>query len=236
MEYPKIENLYASNGAQDSSRRRGPEFGFKAPGAEQIARWLVTEKVDGMNMRVIWRPYPLSEESDPNGELLIYGRSDKAQITGDLAAYMRETFTYERLVETFGLDELDSGPMGDGDSWVLRLPEEVVLFGEGFGPGVQKAGHAYGGAKRFILFDVVVNGHWLTWDNVVDVAQKLGIPHVPVLARGVDLETAKSFVQSSELLPAGSEHIEGIVARTDPYLFDWRGHRIIFKYKVRDLA
>lgn len=227
MEYPKTENLYAANGAQDSTSRSGPEFGFRVPGVGLISKWLVTEKVDGMNMRVVWRPHPISEKSDPYGELLIYGRTDRAQIPGDLAVYMRERFTHLALRKAF-----DTSDPGEPEG---QYPEEVVLFGEGFGPGIQKAGQAYGGEKRFILFDVVVNGVWLSFDDVEDVARKLDIPTVPVLCKSCTLDDAKAVVNVSVLQPRESEHIEGIVARTDPYLFDQRGNRITFKYKVRDL-
>lgn len=214
MEYPKTENLYASNGEQGKTYKRGPEFGFKAPGVEQISRWLVTEKVDGTNMRVIFEPAA-------ERVVTIAGRSDRAQIPPDLLRYMEETFTEAKLFEAFADDE------GIG-------PSRAVLFGEGFGPGIQKAGSSYGGSKRFILFDVLVGDWWLNWENVVDVARKLDIPTVPVLAKDVTLEQAKTFIAQSELLPAGSEHIEGIVVRTDPYLFDGRGKRVMFKHKVRD--
>jgi hypothetical protein len=223
--YPKTENLYASNGVNGPEYARGPEFGVKAPGATQIAHWLVTEKVDGMNMRVVvdFSPYPQREPA-----VQIKGRSDNAQIPKDLLAYMQETFTPLSLTLAF-----DTGDLGDPEA---HLPAEVVLFGEGFGPGIQKAGQAYGGEKRFILFDVVVDGHWLRWSDVEDVASKLGVPTVPVLARDVDLWEALEYVDKSELQEPGSEHIEGIVVRTDPYLFDGRGNRVMFKYKVRDLA
>lgn len=209
MEYPKTENLYASS---EDHRSRGPEYGYKAPGADQIAKWLVTEKVDGTNMRVIFEP-----NSSPSVKIL--GRSDRANVHPDLYRHMADTFTDAKLCEAF--------PDVDGI---------VILYGEGFGPGIQKAGVAYGGDKRFSLFDVKVGDWWLSWANVCDVARKLDIPTVPLLAADVDLETAKALVHTSELLPAGSEHIEGIVCRTDPYLFDQRGKRVMFKYKVRDLA
>lgn len=226
MIYPKTENLYASNGAQDGTRARGPEFGLRVPAAMQISRWLVTEKVDGMNMRVVWAP---ELTGDP---VTILGRSDNAQIPKDLLAPMRETFTNEALVKAFGGY---ATTFTSGESVLVDLPDTVVLFGEGFGPGIQKAGQAYGGVKRFALFDVVVDGHWLRWSDVEDVAAKLGIPTVPVLARDVDLWEALEYVDASELQAEGSEHIEGIVVRTDPYLFDGRGNRVMFKYKVRDL-
>lgn len=216
MEYPKTENLYASNEINGAGRKRGPEFGFKASAVDQISKWLVTEKVDGTNMRVIFEPAALDRC------VVIAGRTDRAQIHPDLLRHMEDTFTEAKLFDAFADDS------GIG-------PARVVLFGEGYGPGIQKAGVSYGGNKRFILFDVNVDGHWLSWDNVCDVAEKLGVPTVPVLGRGVSLAEAEALVAKSELL-SDSEHIEGIVVRTDPYLFDGRGKRVMFKHKVRDLS
>jgi hypothetical protein len=225
VEYPKTENLYARD---PETHKVGPEYGFRQPEVGLISRWLVTEKVDGMNMRVVWRPYPVSEESDPNGELLFFGRTDRANIPGDLRAHMQAAFTDAQMREVFSIVKA-----GDAS---LTYPDEVILFGEGYGPGIQKAGQAYGGEKRFILFDVVVNGTWLQWEDVLDVGCALGVPTVPVLCESCTLEEAKTIVAEtwSNLLNS-SEHVEGIVARTEPPLFDRRGKRIGFKYKVRDL-
>jgi hypothetical protein len=217
VEYPKTENLYARD---PETHKVGPEYGFRQPEVGLISRWLVTEKVDGMNMRVVF------ETIDGIGSTLRFaGRSDRANIPGDLRTHMEQTFTLAKMVEAFGTREDDR----------LELPESVVLFGEGFGPGIQKAGQAYGGEKRFILFDVVVDGTWLRWDDVVDVGCALGVPTVPVICESCTLEDAKSLVRSSWLQARDSEHIEGIVARTEPPVFDRRGKRVGFKYKVRDL-
>lgn len=230
-EYPKIENLYASNGERGAGYRRGPEFGFKLPAVEQISKWLVLEKVDGMNIRVI---FEAGNGAAPT--LRFAGRTDKANLPGDLVAYLEETFTIDRMIRTFGHTHEEQP-----DVW--HIPESVVLFGEGFGPGIQKAGQAYaditGGAKRFILFDALVDRRWwLSWDNIVDVAQKLFVAHVPVLARDADLDMIDMIVSDRESLLQlpGGEHVEGVVARTDPYLFDARGQRVMFKHKVRDLS
>lgn len=237
-EYPKIENLYASNGEQGSGYRRGPEFGFKLPAVEQISKWLVLEKVDGMNIRVIFQA---GNGAAPT--LRFAGRTDRANLPGDLVEFLQEKFTIDRMIKTFGHthDEGDMNAFGEPVK-VWHVPESVVLFGEGFGPGIQKAGQAYaditGGEKRFILFDALVDGRWwLSFDNVVDVAQKLFVPHVPVLMRDADLDTVDWLVRNrrSRLQLDGGEHVEGVIARTDPYLFDARGNRVMFKHKVRDL-
>lgn len=238
MEYPKTENLWASNGLQGRDYARGPEFGFKLDSFGQIDRWLVTEKVDGMNMRVRFQPYGWSD--DPEAPVLDFlGRTDRANIPGDLLTYMSETFSVEQMLGAF-----DYGEYSDelGYAW----QHQVTLFGEGYGPGIQKAGQAYaditGGQKRFILFDVLVRSPsgewWLSWENVCDVAHKLGIPTVPVLAVNADLDLIQMLVEdrASALQLPGGEHVEGVVARTDPYLFDGRGRRVMFKHKVRDLV
>lgn len=210
-EYASIKNLYKMD---EADHKRGPEDGFSNDAFGGFT-WLVTEKVDGMNMRVI-----LDLEADP--VFRIAGRSDKAQIPGDLMDFMLAQFKANEVAEVFANE--------DGS-----IPSPIVLYGEGYGPGIQKVGAAYGGVKRFILFDVKVGNTWLDWDDVVDVAGKLFIPHVPVLGRGLTLEEAKALVHDSELLGHGHEHVEGFVARSEPQLFDKWGQRLVFKYKVRDL-
>lgn len=225
-EYPKTENLYARDPETHIS---GPEWGFRMPEVGQVGRWLVLEKVDGMNMRVVYEPG--AEPPDVH----IYGRTDRANIPGDLRDHMGSVFDSDKLWDIFM-------PPSDDPAWGCDChpvekapgPNEVILYGEGYGAGIQQGGH-YGPEKRFILFDVRVDGKWLDWDDVVDVAEKLDIETVPVLARGVDLETAKKYVSYSCLLGHEHEKVEGIILRTDPYLFDWRGNRVMAKYKVRDL-
>jgi hypothetical protein len=214
VEYPKIDNLFN----RDPDTHKTPsDLGFRAEGVEQIGRWLVTEKIDGMNMRVVWEPDTLAAPA-------IYGRTDRAQIPGDLLALMQETFTHDALIEAFR-DEAD------------QIPERVVLFGEGFGAGIQSGGH-YGPTKQFRLFDVVVNGSWLSWANVTDVAEKLGIETVPVLHEEASLDYVQVLAEdgASSLLGDGHPKVEGVIARTDPYLFTQRGNRVMFKAKVKDLT
>jgi hypothetical protein len=218
MEYPKTENLYARD---PESHVCGPEYGFRMREIGLVSTWLVLEKVDGMNMRVVFEP----GEDEP---VKILGRTDRAQIPGDLRASIESWATFDALASTFlDLGETKSAPLCD----VTVGPAKVILYGEGYGAGIQSGGH-YRPDKGFILFDVVVDGTWLAWDNVVDVAAKLGIERVPVLARGVDLETAKTYVSTSHLTDGP---VEGIIGRTDPYLFTGRGQRVAFKFKGRDL-
>ena len=72
-----------------------------------------------------------------------------------------------------------------------------MLYGEGYGAGIQKGGGDYSPEKRLILFDVLVTdidgrGWWLSDENVRDVGAKLGLEVVPLvgemtLAEATDL-------------------------------------------------
>lgn len=229
--YSSIENLYASNGVQGKGIERGPEYGFSRPEFGLISKWLVTEKVDGTNIRVKYT----------NGRVEFAGRTDKANLPADLITNLQATFSPERFFEVFAHPE---------SAEIERLiAPDVCLYGEGYGPGIQKAGQFYGGVKRFILFDVLVmssapadaegnrRGWWLNWEDVVDVAGKLGIEHVPVLAYGASIEDVQALVagRATRLLIDAFDHVEGVVCRTDPYLFDGRGRPLRFKSKIRDL-
>lgn len=228
MEYPKTENLYRRN---PETHVVGPEEGFRQPEVGLIGSWLVLDKLDGMNMRVIYKDGLLPEDA-----VQVYGRTDRAQIPGDLMASILSWATEDRLFSTFAFEAKEqTGLPGDGP--ILATPDEVILFGEGIGPGIQgAAGAAYGGEKRFVLFDVVVDGHWLRWNDVKDVARKLGIGVVSSLGRDCTLEQAKAAAVGPNF-PGGEPRafIEGGILRTDPYVFDWRGNRVGAKYKVRDL-
>lgn len=211
MEYPKTENLYARD---PETHVAGPEHGFRVPEVDLVSKWLVLEKVDGMNMRVIFEP----AADDP---IRILGRTDRANIPGDLLASIQEWATWENFSTAFE----DEYGYGIG-------PSRVILFGEGYGAGIQSGGH-YRPDKGFILFDVLVGDSWLSWANVKGVAEVLGIEHVPAFMEDASLDEAKALVADSHLTEGP---VEGIVCRTDPYLFTGRGKRVMFKYKVRDLA
>lgn len=79
-----------------------------------------------------------------------------------------------------------------------KIKENEIVFGEIFGPGIQK-GYSYGLKEhKFILFDVKVlqpNGSqiWLSPDQVEQYAKDRGFEFVPILYKG---PYNKEFVQS----------------------------------------
>jgi len=111
---------------------------------------------------------------------------------------------------------------------------EVVIYGEGYGAGIQKNGGAYGPIKKLIVFDVLIDGKWwLNWENTCDVASKLNLNVVPFIG-AMTLEDATKVVQQGFKSWIGERNAEGLVGRPAETLFDKKGHRLIIKLKTSD--
>jgi hypothetical protein len=207
--YGKIETLYERD---EKTHRLKPELILKNRVYGLLKTWEFTEKIDGTNVRLIWQ----------DGKLSIGGRTDNAQIHADLVRYLHEAVTPDMMAACF--------PAGaDG------IPVNAVVYGEGYGSGIQSGG-GYSPTKRFIVFDVLVGGQWwLAWENVCDVAAKLGLPVVPYVGT-MTLEEATAKVQSGfrSAIGDGTVRAEGLVGRPLETLFDKKGHRLIVKLKTKD--
>lgn len=207
-EYHKIDTLFE----RDPKSFVVDPARLKASVLGTIDTWEVTEKIDGTNIRVM-----LSEV----GEVSFGGRTNAAMIPAELI---------QHLVKTFQQDKLKAVLWHDG------VPTQVVLYGEGYGAGIQKGGGLYRPDKAFCLFDVLINGEWwLEREAVWDIAAQLKIPTVPYLGR-FTLEQIVAMVR--EPYPSsfgdGTAIAEGIVARPIETLFDRRGKRVIIKLKTKD--
>ena len=139
------------------------------------------------------------------------GKADNSQLPAPLAAWLQSRF-----------------PEPPPD-----LNQTIFLYGEGYGPGIQKAGKLYGGEQRFVLFDIYTNGVWLSRDNVEAIGQQLDLEVVPVIGTGT-LHDLVDVVRNGFTSQWGDFAAEGIVARPVVELQTRRGFRIITKLKTRD--
>ena len=108
----------------------------------------------------------------------------------------------------------------------------TMLYGEGYGPKIQKGGK-YRETQSFILFDVKRGNLWLKNDARYDVAETLDISAVPVVLYGTiqyGIDAVKGGLPSA----LGSFEAEGLVGRPVVPMFDRLGNRIITKIKTRD--
>ncbi len=203
--YHKIQTVFKRN--PDTKFRTLLIGEYALPEFEYLRynNWTFTEKVDGTNIRVFWRPI--------DSYIKIGGRTDNAQIA---------TFLYDRLSEIFTPVNLQG------------FDEPITFYGEGFGAKIQKGGGNYNPkGVDFVLFDVRCGDFWLKREDVIDVAHKLGIGCVPIIGRGT-LPDMVNMAQTGIVSNWGNFSAEGIVARPDVELFGRSGHRIITKIKIKD--
>lgn len=173
-----------------------------------LKTWHWTEKIDGTNIRAIW--------NHETGKLTFGGKTNNAQIHADLVRHLYENLPVENVRAVFP-----------------DVP--AVIYGEGYGAGIQKGGD-YSATKKFIVFDVLVDGKWwLSWDNVLDVAAKLHLETVPEFGE-MPLEQASEMVRAGfqSKLNGGKMKAEGLVGRPLETLFDKKGARLIVKLKTKD--
>src|SRR5438132_1460410 len=102
-EYPKIETLYR----RDDATHKVVQGDIRLPEVVLIKSWLVTEKIDGTNIRVGLKA---------DGSVEYGGRTDNAQIHPLLLKWLANNLPAAKLLAVFALGE------------------EVTLFGEGYGP------------------------------------------------------------------------------------------------------
>lgn len=209
-QYQKIQTVFK----RDAQTKKIVEGDYSLPEFEFLKDnpWVFTEKVDGTNIRVMW-----------NGSAVVFGgKSDNAQIPVPLLYALQALFEgsakKQLFVEQFGSE-----------------PTEVCLYGEGYGPKIQKGGGNYGTEVSFVLFDVKVGDWWLQREDVEEIAAKFHIQIVPIIGEGTlteAIERTRAGIQSMW----GDFLAEGIVARPKTELRTRQGERIITKIKHRDFS
>lgn len=222
MKYPKIETLYnrdtEGNWGVIPGDLRCPEFAL-------VKEWLITEKVDGRNHRVILHP---------DGTIEHRGRTDRAQFANFMLEGIHEVLDHNLVREAITPDEDGQYPL-------------TIFYGELYGPKIQGGGK-YTDHINFRLFDVRIGDWWMEWENVCGFAAMLNVNTVPVLRHASEwLPESKpelqlfftghavygSDVTMEEKGQVGAEP-EGIVARTVPTLFNRKGERVMYKLKFKD--
>jgi hypothetical protein len=217
IEYNKIPGPFKREVSGPRKNQLIP-WSWASPELEYLSEvpWIFTEKVDGTNIRIIWDGHKVE----------VRGRTDRANLAPDLVKTLMNMFPEELMEQTFNANP-------------------AILFGEGYGPGIQKGGGLYRSDKSFILFDVFIGGWWLQNHSVEEIAKSLGIDVVPI--RFVNtLTEAIRFMASEELFSTVAQvgargietsipEAEGVVGSPTIPLFNRKGERVIVKLKGCDL-
>lgn len=208
--YSKISNVYSRD--PQTGHINDGDYAYKVFRQLEDIIWVGTEKVDGTNIRLCW-----------NGDRInILGKREESEMP---------KFLYEALMEKYGTQETE------------ELFEQtfggtpVVIYGEGYGKGVQGCGAKYiPDGNDFIMFDVCFpeSGQFLSWGDLVDIAMKLNIRHVPAVTCGT-LPELVTYVrtQPQSVIAKQALVMEGLVARPLTELRTNQG-RVMCKIKERD--
>jgi hypothetical protein len=207
-EYHKIHTIFKRDEKGklifgDFSR---PEFEYL-----QHNDWEWTEKVDGTNIRVMWK----------DGMVKFGGKTDRASIPSKLMNNLIEMFPEHKFMN------------------LEHNIDEMCLYGEGYGAGIQKGGGNYSKIQTFVLFDVKIGHWWLLREAVKGIARHFDIQTVPVIQRPLgkgSLWNAIDYVGSKEGFKShwGDFQAEGLVLRPLVPLHARNGDRVIAKIKHRD--
>lgn len=202
-EYHKIENVFQ----RDRTKKHHVllEWEWSIPEFEYLVHntWIVSEKIDGTNIRVHW-----------DGKIVSFGgRTNDAQIPKPLIARLQELFTEDKFIKTFG-------------------EKVVTLYGEGYGNKIQKVGHLYlPDSVDFMLFDVLINNVFLEYPNIFDIAISMDIKSVPYIGR-FELWEAIDLAQQGFTSSIGNCQAEGVICKPELDIKTRTGKRIITKIKT----
>lgn len=203
--YPKIYGPFKrhTEGPLKNKLMRGV---WTSPEFEVLANlpWTWSEKIDGTNIRVGWDGH----------KALFGGRTDNAMIPALLFMELTDMFPAELFEQRFG-------------------EQEVTLYGEGFGPKIQKVGSLYSTQHDFHVFDVRIGKWWLSPGDVRGVAESLGIGYAYQYPDMSPLE-AVYCVENGLQSAFGNFFAEGMVGRAPAGLLSRSGDRIAMKVKHVD--
>lgn len=222
--YQKIQNVF-----KRSAETKGIDpykWGNEAIAFLINAQWIVQEKIDGTNVRVIW-----------DGNRVSFGSKNTLE-TANLPGRLREHLEAEYGTKEF--EYLIEQTFGD---------TPITLYGEGYGHKIQSGAGYFPdepeGKNAFIGFDVRVGRQYLAPDQTQDVLAKLGVPMVYQLPETRTIpeliaEMTNAINSAGEGEPAiahegTDKEIEGFILRSAYPLFDHRGNRVITKVILEDV-
>jgi ATP-dependent RNA circularization protein (DNA/RNA ligase family) len=213
MKYPKINSLYKREGWYFSEDIK------KNPSYQKGRQTFIMGDYAQYEFRLV-KEWCVEEKIDgtnirviyENGTLKFRGKKDDSQIPGFLLDYLQEKFKIENFPGT-----------------------SITLFGEGYGPKIQKVGSLYADEVGFVLFDVYCDGMWLNRSNVKEIADELNVPIAPYIGSMSESEIL-DFVKSKPLSVFSKYPltIEGVVCKTTPLLLSLDGTPLMFKLKCKE--
>lgn len=162
--------------------------------------YVATEKVDGSS-------FTAAAERDKYGKIKYYICSRNVVFAKDKDQCFYDTNVYKEAFEKYGLEKILKDILND-----YNLPN-VAIQAEVFGIGIQKRDYSMD-HHEIRVFHIVSNCVKYPMDKVVEICDKYGLPHVPILdwdfVMPDTIEELTEYVEGTPSMIDGKER-EGIV-------------------------
>ncbi len=211
-EYPKTKNLFQ----RDLESKKLIAGIYQIPELESVNLWRVTEKLDGMSVRIHF---------DQEDRTFTYaGRTKRSVLTDE----QNETLL------TVGRDMFEN--IDEFVEFVIPKAKTVTFYGELIGPKVQGNPYGLDGLEVHFFDALVDDSWWLEQSELHTFAHLLGIQVAPVVAYGVSLQQCIEGVVDGfrSHLDVFVEAEGVVILPCTGNLFTQRGERIKAKIKRRD--
>jgi RNA ligase (TIGR02306 family) len=188
---------------------------------------LVTEKIHGTNFRVGWvRWVPRTWwhkilgwlHLTPRWEFVYGSRNVQLQDGNPKKGKPFGNNIYAKAVRKYKLQKL--------------VPKGFVLYGEIYGPGIQK-GYSYSvpnGDIGLVFFDLSIDGSYVGFASLTTLCNQLGLATVPRLMVDFDIDKIQSMLNGKGLvsdLDMKTKPVEGFVIRSLREDSCYHGRRIL---------
>lgn len=172
--------------------------------------WTVSEKLNGINTRIIWDGYSIE----------VKGRNDKTELQGGQLDLQGDLIASQMDNGNFMFDELFG-------------TKKVTIFGEVIGTKIQ--GNPYKlGETQFKVFDILINDVWVSPEGITKIAEDLNMSTVMhYTVRGWD-NVMTNFIEIWKNCRKKKFYFEGLVAYPAHQPLTKKGERVITKIKVKD--
>ena len=207
---------YSSPFKKDEKFKNTNELSQKLP----IGKWIKTEKIDGTNIRIIFT------KPDEEGNRIIHIGSRKLILNPN----DKNSDQFMSCLGDINLNKLKE--------YFKEVNSTVIIYGEGYGAGVQKGG-IYSPNKNYRVFDIRIGNAYQDFEYVEKVCIDNQLNIVPVLEEVREMTYGDCITSLDKfkdtLITEGTGGTpEGIVYKFEPVLLNKYGERLIFKVKFKD--
>lgn len=122
---------------------------------------------------------------------------------------------YRRIAQEWGLNQI-------AQRWAKIHADNVIIFGEIYGPGVQDLTYSQT-QPRYAMFDIRIGYEFCSQNYFEHLAALERLPVVPVLFKGIFTQEVLNFYTNGMETLSGSHMREGVVVKS------LNGPRLIFK-------